>query len=318
VVEVLVIPDGAAQPIRGERPTALAAAWTPVLDELAADGSVVRVTTTQPGLVPGSEVGIPSLLGCVPDAQIGRGRVDAAGHGIAVEGDLTPWRADLIYANGRRASVRQARDVARHLGPGARSIGGHRVLILARSRPQDRRILGLRLRVWEDGPPPRGSVPLPTTVICAPGAAAGCARLVGAEVVNPPRATGDVDTDLGAKLEAARAAAAAGAPRVVIHVGAPDEAAHRRDLGAVIGALEAIDAQLVGPLRELVAELGGRLVVCPDHGTDPVTGMHDASPVPALVWPPRRDAPSAERFSERDACAAPLLSPTELFEAVFA
>ena len=318
MVELLVIPDGAAQPVRDDRATAFEAARIPVLDGLAADGSLVRVATTPPALEPGSEAGIPSLLGCAPEEPVGRGRVDAAGHGIDVDDDLTPWRADLVYANGRRASVRQARDVARHLGPGARPIGGHRLLIFAKTRPADRRILGLRLRVWDDGPSPPGAVAVPTTVVCARGAAAGCARLLGADVVNPPGATGDVDTDLEAKVDAARRAVAAGVARVVVHVGAPDEAAHRRDQEAVVRAIESIDARLLAPLRDLVGELGGRLAVCPDHGTDPATGAHDGAPVPAIVWPGGRDAGSRHGFSERAARAAPLLSPAELFAPVFA
>ena len=38
MVAVLVIPDGAAQPLRAGVPTALGAARTPVLDGLAATG----------------------------------------------------------------------------------------------------------------------------------------------------------------------------------------------------------------------------------------------------------------------------------------
>jgi 2,3-bisphosphoglycerate-independent phosphoglycerate mutase len=155
-------------------------------------------------------------------------------------------------------------------------------------------------------------------MVCARGTAAGCARLLGANVTTPAGATGDVDTDLAGKLNAALEAIAADCPCVVVHVGAPDEAAHRGERAAVVAALEAIDAQLVAPLREAVEEVDGRLVVCPDHGTDPLTGRHDRAPVPAIVWPGRRDAEPGERYSERLARAAPLLEADELFAGVAA
>jgi 2,3-bisphosphoglycerate-independent phosphoglycerate mutase len=312
VVDVLVIPDGAAQPARPDGPTALQASWTPVLDELAAQGMVVRVATTPPGLPAGSETGIPTLLGAAPGARVGRGRVDAAAHGIDVPDGLIPWRADLLYANGRRASVRQVRDVCAHLPERSFSTGGHRLVLLAPSRPADRRLLGLRLHVWEDGASLDGPLPRHTTVVCARGAAAGCARLLGAEVVVPPRATGDVDTDLDAKAAAAVAALEAGCDHVVVHVGAPDEAAHRRERGAVVEALERLDTELLAPLRGAVGARGGRLAVCPDHGTDPDTGRHTATPVPALIWGSGIAAHGPDRMDEQAAAGADLVAAVAL------
>jgi 2,3-bisphosphoglycerate-independent phosphoglycerate mutase len=316
VVDVLVIPDGAAQPVRDGAPTALEAARMPVLDELAAGGAVMRLATTPPGLPAGSETGIPALLGAAPDAPVGRGRVDAAAHGIAVAHGQIPWRADLHYANGRRASVRQARDVCAHMRGWAFSIGGHRLILVAAARPGDRRILGLRLTVWDDGASPSGPLPVATTVVAARGAAAGCATLLGADVVVPRGATGDTDTDLRAKAQAATAAVAAGAERVVVHVGAADEAAHRRDGGGVVAALERMDAELLAPLRDVVVVQSGRLAVCPDHGTDPETGVHDAAPVPAVVWGGGVSACGPARMHERAVAGSDVVAPEALLAGV--
>ena len=137
-------------------------------------------------------------------------------------------------------------------------------------------------------------------MVAARGAAAGCARLLGAALVVPPGATGDVDTDLHAKARAAVDAIERGARRVVVHVGAPDEAAHRRDAGAKAQALEALDAALLAPLSDAVAACGGTLAVCPDHGTDPLDGTHDAGAVPALRWG-RGVAPAGPRPDDRGA-----------------
>lgn len=308
MVDVLVIPDGAAQPMDGA-PTALELARTPVLDALAADGRVLRAATTPDGLPAGSETGIASLLGAPPAAPVSRGWVDAAAYGVVVPDGATPWRADLVYRNGRRASIRQARDVCKHLGHNAHAVNGHRIVIVSPDRPADRRLLGLYLRVWPDGARPQGPVP-ETTVVCARGAAAGLGRLLGAQVVVPPATTGDVDTDLRAKAQAVVAAIAGAATRVVVHVGAPDEAAHRRDRLAVIAALERIDAELLHPLRDAVAAVRGRLAVCPDHGTDPATGLHTGAPVPALVWGADRGGPGS--LTERSVADAPVVAAGDL------
>jgi 2,3-bisphosphoglycerate-independent phosphoglycerate mutase len=168
------------------------------------------------------------------------------------------------------------------------------------------------VRVWPAGAPPAGTVPAGTTIVCAPGAAAGLGRLLGAEVVVPPGATGDVDTDLSAKAAAALEALVGGERLVVVHVGAPDEAAHRRDRDGVVGALERMDAELLAPLREAVARAGGRLAVCPDHGTDPRTGRHTAAPVPALVWGADVARRGPARLTELAAGTAPLVAPASL------
>jgi 2,3-bisphosphoglycerate-independent phosphoglycerate mutase len=92
----------------------------------------------------------------------------------------------------------------------------------------------------------------------------------------------------------------------VVHVGAPDEAGHRRDAGAKAQALEALDAALLAPLSDTVARAGGTLAVCPDHGTDPLDGTHDAGAVPALRWG-RGIAPAGpDRMTEAATTGAPV------------
>ena len=280
MVAVLVIPDGAAQPLRRGAPTALQAARTPVLDALAATGEVARVAVTPPGVPAGSEAGVPALLGHAPARALGRGWIDAAGYGVPVPKGMVPWRADVLRDDGSRASAGMARMIAAALG-GAWT-HGHRLVLFAPegSAPAG----GAGVRIWADGARLPRALDDTTVVVAAPGAAAGCARLLGATLVVPPGATGDVDTDLHAKAKAAVDAIERGARRVVVHVGAPDEAAHRRDAGAKVAALEALDAALLAPLSDAIAHARGTLAVCPDHGTDPLDGTHDAGAVPALRW----------------------------------
>ena len=112
-------------------------------------------------------------------------------------------------------------------------------------------------------------------------------------MVIPPGATGGPDTDLPAKAAAALAAIDGGARRVVVHVGAADEAAHERDAGGQ-GRRARADRRASWSRRSRARsrEADGSLAVCPDHGCDPATGEHDDAPgpVPALAGPERTRA----------------------------
>ena len=174
------------------------------------------------------------------------------------------------------------------------------------------------MRVWPPGMIPPRVLDAHTVVIGARGAAVGIARLMGAQTIVPPGATGRPGSDLAAKATTAIAAIEQGARRVVVHVGAADEAAHERDAGAKVAAIEAADALLVAPiaavLRARAETLGPasvRLRVCPDHGCDPTTGEHDGAPVPCLDWrPARHPSGSGGRLTERDAATRPLVDLT--------
>jgi 2,3-bisphosphoglycerate-independent phosphoglycerate mutase len=322
VVAVLVIPDGAAQPLCFGVPTALHAARTPVLDALAATGEVARVAVTPPTVPPGSEAGVPALLGHPPARALGRGRIDAAGYGVPVPAGMVPWRADVRREDGSRASAGMARMIAAALG-GAWT-HGHRLVLFAPEGTAPaggtslgaagRAILGAPrggagVRIWADGAVLPRMLDDTTVVVAARGAAAGCARLLGAALLVPPGATGDVDTDLHAKARAAVDAIERGAQRVVVHVGAPDEAAHRRDAEAKVASLEALDAALLAPLSDAVARAGGTLAVCPDHGTDPFDGTHDGAAVPALRWGAGVAPAGPDRVTEAASAGAPVRPP---------
>lgn len=181
-------------------------------------------------------------------------------------------------------------------GHDVRLLRGHRVLAVGRSRPRVRRCAGFDLDVWPDGARPAGPLPpltaappfrsagtaaappRPVTLVCGPGAVAGLGRLLGARVVVPAGATGDVDSDLDAKAGAALDALDRGED-VVVHVGGPDEAAHRREPRAKRAAIEDADARIIAPLARAVDVVA----VTSDHGTCPFTSRHDPGPVPVVV-----------------------------------
>lgn len=275
MVEVIIILDGAADdPRRG--PTCLETASTPVLDRFCLQGEVGLRRTIPKGLPSGSEVGIPTLLGVPPRAAPSRGSIEAASAGIEVPEGMGAWRVDLPREASRLSFLVEEAE-----RKGLIHLRGHRWLWVGETAPS----LPEPWEVWPRGAGLAAALDQRTVLIAAPGAAAGCGRLLGARVVTPLGATGDVDTDHAAKVRAAIAAMDdETVTTVVVHLGAPDEAAHRRDRVAKIAAIEAIDRCVLGPLETQLRSRSSRLVVCPDHGTDPETGCHLAAPVPCLRW----------------------------------
>ena len=252
MVDLLVILDGATDAVE---PSSLDLAVMPALDALVAAGSRDLVSLLPDGVPVGSETAIAALLGWTPDGPVDRARVEAAARGI-VRDDVR--RVDLLD-------------------------DGVRLLVFADA---DVEASG-RVRIWPRWAVPPRILDASTVVIGALGAATGLGALMGARVVVPPGATGCPDSDLGAKRRAALDAIATGAAsRVVVHVGGPDEASHRHDRDAKIACLEAADRELIRPLAEAVRAVGGRLTVCVDHGTDPLTGEHVRGPVPRVTWSP--------------------------------
>lgn len=292
--------DGAPEPARPGVPTTLEAARTPALDRLCAEGAVSRLRTTPDGLEPGSETGIPTLLGAPPAGPVGRGPIEAAAAGVEVPPGTKAWRVDVRGPDGRRAEARTALGAVAARMPGHRvaALRDHRLLAVGPDRPPAGRVGELWLDVWPEGADLEPVLDAATVVICGPGAPAGCGRLLGAAVQVPAGATGDVDTDLPAKARAARRALELGR-HVVVHVGALDEAAHRGELHVKREALERIDTLLVAPVAAVASHRGAIFAVTSDHSTCPRTGRHGADPVPVVAWGPDVPRRGPVRLTER-------------------
>lgn len=107
-------------------------------------------------------------------------------------------------------------------------------------------------------------------------------------------ATGDTDTDLSAKREAALRLLTEH-DLVIIHVGGADEASHRLDPREKADFLERVGRELVIPLGE--AEPRPAMLVCSDHATLSESGRHH--PMPVRFWM-RREAADAGFLGELD------------------
>lgn len=306
-------------------PTTLDTIRPLALDALARRGAVRRVAVTPAGLHPGSETGLTVLFGWTPTGPggaVSRGRIEAAAHGIDIgaEGgdaqDVAVHRVDVRHADGRPwpELAGAAFDVMAAANPGhaVHRLTGHRLLVVGDREPTvpdgssltdgtgavsdgGSDVRGAAhdpddapcLKLWADGEVPPPLLDDDTVVVCAPrSTAAGIARLMGARTIHPSGATGRPGTGIAAKARAAIGLMRDGTPTVIVHVGSPDEAAHDHDPQAKQLEAQRIDRDLLAPLAGVAMDLGARLAVCPDHGTDPRSGRHTADPVPAVLWGP--------------------------------
>lgn len=281
VSDVLVILDGASEPVADDEPTSLERADTPVLDALAQIGTVRRLRTTPEGLPAGSETGVAVLLGWTPAAPVDRAALEAAARGIVVPGGRIARRVDVLREDGLRGDAGPVA-TALSLMLEVHELGGHRLLVIASSAPTLRAALAAvsaPLHVWPAGVVPSPSLDGDTVVIAGSGAVAGLGRLLGARVVTAS-VLGDVAAAAAAEIES-------GTPHVVVHVDGADEAAHARNPEGKAAFLTRADEELLAPIAAAIHAHGGTLEVTADHGTDPHTGAHDDAPVPAVRWDPQ-------------------------------
>ncbi len=128
----------------------------------------------------------------------------------------------------------------------------------------------------------------------------GLARCAGLEVIEVEGATGELNTNYVGK---ARAALDVLEERdfVLVHVEAPDEAGHMKDLEAKLEAIERFDERVVGTVLDGVDEESTRVLITPDHYTPYTLGVHTGEPVPfAALKAGERD--EVKEYGERS-CA---------------
>ncbi len=147
-------------------------------------------------------------------------------------------------------------------------------------------------------------------VISAVDLVNGLGRLAGLEVIKVPGATGFLDTDYAAKgrygLEALRSR-----DFLLVHIEAPDEAAHMGRADLKVEAIERVDELVLGTLLEGLPKIGPfRMLLMPDHATPCKLKTHSNEPVPfAIVSADALDQPPSvpRRYTEEDAAASGLV-----------
>ena len=127
----------------------------------------------------------------------------------------------------------------------------------------------------------------------------GLGRLVGMEVLDTAGVTDGLDNDYAAQANGALAALREH-DLVVVHIEAPDEAAHTGAVDDKIEAIQRVDNEVVGRLRSWQAD-SLRVLILPDHPTPIKLQTHTADPVPFMLWGAGFTANGARRFTEAEA-----------------
>jgi 2,3-bisphosphoglycerate-independent phosphoglycerate mutase len=169
--------------------------------------------------------------------------------------------------------------------------------------------------LWGQSPPPafptiQERYGLEGAVVTAVDLVRGLGRMTGLQIIDVPGATGYVDTNYAAKVEAALDALASGRDVVYLHVEAPDEASHAGRLDLKIQAISDFDARVVGPLLAGLQKLGPhRILLGTDHFTPLSTRTHARDPVPFVLWDSGRLKPTGLSYCEQAAADSGLYIP---------
>ena len=126
----------------------------------------------------------------------------------------------------------------------------------------------------------------------------GLAQMMGMEVLEIAGVTDGPDNDHAAQVSGALGALGSH-DLVVVHIEAPDEAAHSGVIDDKIETIERIDEEAVRQLRSCGDDL--KVLVMPDHPTPIATRTHSDEPVPFLLWGAGFTANGASRFTEAEA-----------------
>ena len=127
----------------------------------------------------------------------------------------------------------------------------------------------------------------------------GLAQMVDMDVLDIPGVTDGPDNDYVAQADGAlRALEKYGL--VVIHIEAPDEAAHAGSIDDKVEALQIIDKEVVGRIRSWNLD-ALRVLILPDHPTPIKIQTHTDEPVPFVLWGSGFASNGAKRFTEAEA-----------------
>lgn len=137
------------------------------------------------------------------------------------------------------------------------------------------------ISLWSPGRAARFTRKLSGAVIAGVNIVKGIGIAAGMSVMDVPGATGDENTDYTAKYRAATDALKH-EDFVLLHVEAPDEAAHQRNWMKKVYILEQIDRYILMPLLHTDGPI--HIIVQADHATSSLTGQHMASPVRVINY----------------------------------
>ncbi len=124
----------------------------------------------------------------------------------------------------------------------------------------------------------------------------GLGKMVGMKILDIPGVTDGPDNDYAAQASGA-IKALEGNDMVVIHIEAPDEAAHAGSIDDKVEAIEMIDKEVISRLRAYAGD-DLRILAMPDHPTPIKIRTHSPEPVQFLLWGKGFAFNGAKEFTE--------------------
>ena len=136
----------------------------------------------------------------------------------------------------------------------------------------------------------------------------GIGNLVGLDMISVEGATGELETNLEGKVDAAMEELK-DHDFAAVHYEAPDECTHNGDLPGKLKAIEYLDRRVVKNLRDQLDAAGYeyRMLILSDHKTLTSTRGHDGTPVPFLIYDSRKDLNTGMKYSEECGLKGPYI-----------
>jgi len=145
--------------------------------------------------------------------------------------------------------------------------------------------------IWGEGRKPSldsfyGKYGLKGSIISAVDLIRGIGILAGLEPVKVEGATGNIHTNFSGKANAAMNQLIGGKDFVYLHLEATDECSHQGNVRDKVKAIEIIDNEVIGPIKEALDREGTdyRMMILPDHFTPISLKTHTSEPVPFLIY----------------------------------
>ncbi len=127
----------------------------------------------------------------------------------------------------------------------------------------------------------------------------GLAKMAGMTVLEIAGVTDNLDNNFASQADGGLAALRQH-DLVVIHIEAPDEAAHDGSIANKVAAIEQIDKEVISRLRAFQDDKISILIM-PDHPTPIKSQTHNDEPVPFALHTPGINSNHAVRFTEAEA-----------------
>jgi len=145
--------------------------------------------------------------------------------------------------------------------------------------------------IWGEGRKPAldsfyNKYNLEGSVISAVDLVRGIGILAGLIPIRVEGATGTINTNFKGKASAAIDQLRGGKDFVYLHLEATDECSHQGNVRDKVRAIEIIDREVIGPIKEALdsSDMDYRMMILPDHYTPISVRTHTSEPVPFLIY----------------------------------